>query len=616
MKRCALAVLLTFTQGGTEMATKDLFDQYIAQAQQREAGRTGGPSGPGSSSAFGGSGQLTGPGQKDYLGKSIDVQLGGTSGFDVMAGPPAAPSSAGGGTSGFMGGGGPASASGPQGTPDIARFIQQILGKVGQGEQKGQGGTSGFDFANMAPFSISPDVLSGLSGGSAGSFDLANAVPFDARAGLLSQEGMVAPSGSTAGSLAGMAIGPLLSILSSMATQDASPEMRAAISGLIQAVSPALAPAAAGAVSGIAAGTGALSGAAGSLAAAGPGLIASAPMAAMMISTSINDMLTKQAMAGQLEDRFKNLQQNLPGHIAALQKAPALLQQLEGVTDPAQAAQIYRQVEAIQKDFDASGMEDFLQHGYTTLGRTGYGDVSAGGQQFRDIFASLTPYMQAMDMARIRATDIAARGGQPIPGARPIYDYGFNLGSPAFMEAARPGSTTPGRGPVNQLLGTLYGAGEGGFAAPYTPGERVSVTPELATFLGLDPSLVGGTIGDLTNFIYPGSNRWEQFEPGSAAAKYMPSNYGVVNREIFGALQGIQPGNYEQGLAEIYGKYGGAHPGLSQWGFGTGGMAADQARTQLVQRALDASGGSSFPGGAFGPTGALSEEDRRRLGVR
>jgi hypothetical protein len=573
----------------------------------------------------------------DYLGKPSEISAVG--GQDISAGVQGLPAAGGpGGMQGFAGGpGGPSGVSGGQATPDIAGFVQKILGKVG--EQKGQPGVgpaSGFPeggdplrqeiATGGAPPSdvFNPDIIGGGPDLSAlleqfpgagkalmGEIGAGGAPPSD-----VFNPGEIGGSvgGSAAGSLAGMAVGPLLSYLGRLATKDSSPEMQAAISGLTQALAPAAAPAAAGAVSGAAAGTGALTGAAGGLAAAGPGLIAAAPIAAMMIATSINSMLTQQAMAGQLQDRFKGLSSSLPGHISNIQKAPQLLEQLNSASTPEQATDIYRQLEKISQDFEQSGIENFLKSGSTSVtGPSGQGSLSAGFEQGPEIYKQLSPFLQAMDVGRMRATDIAARGGKPIEGARSIYDYGFSGGGPEFSEAIRPGSTNPG----GELMQFLLGLG----VAPNTsdvvpqsiaPEELAAGQPGAAvrTFAGIAPSnTTPVSLQDMTKSFSPGGANWGRIEPGSGGAQYIQTNYGLVDRNLFDQLAAIQPGNYEQGLAELWKPYGGGNIGLERYGFGTGGMPPTSPLAGQI--------GALIGGGGAGTglaEGMLSEEERRRLG--
>lgn len=626
-------------------------------ATDRPAIKTGAPKDAGNAFGY----RLTDEDTKDFLGKPQTIDLTGTSKTgDITSEPGALPAPSTGAGAGGRFGGGVSGVSGAQGVPDIAGYVSKLLSAIGQGGDLGtrrtvggEGTTqdantslsdrlrSGGDLsAYLANFPVAGPGLAGeVSAGLAPPSDVFNPGALGGATGqFLPGTGAVpgsttAPTGSSSGSLAGMAIGPLLGYLSQLATSDAPPEMRAAVQGLITALSPVAAAATTGAVGGIAAGTGALSGAAGGLAAAGPGLIASAPMTAMIIGTSINNMLSQAALAEKLGARAKKLSGGVGDTFASLSAAPDLLAQLGPNTTPEEAANIYKQVEALQQQFENSGMEDFLQSGYTSVGSQGQGNLFAGFPQGPELFAQLTPFMQAMDVARMRATDIAARAGQPIEGARPIFDYAYNLGSPEFAEAARPSSTTPARGQVSEQLAKLFGTEAGQQASPagfgtgtYDPVAEANqlAGPDLLRFAGI-PQGTQATIADIEKFLGPGGAGYGLVEPGSAGAKYGTSRYGIINREIFNALNAIQPGNYEAGLADVFGRYGGAHPGLAQWGFGM--TPADRAAAtqraaeaqQLAQRALGVMGGGgspAVPGGSFGPTGAMSEFDRRRLGLR
>jgi hypothetical protein len=220
-------------------------------------------------------------------------------------------------------------------------------------------------------------------------------------------------------------------------------------------------------------------------------------------------------------------------------------------------------------------MEDFLQQGRTSVtGPSGQGSLEAGFAQGPEIMAALAPYLQALDLGRLRATDVAASGGQPIAGARPIYDYAYSLGSPAFAEQARPASSTPQAGQLSALLPQLFGtqtgwqASEESLAGP--------VTAQTKAFAGLPPEWQG-SIEDVQKYLAPGGAGYGRVEQGNANATYIPTNYGVANQDIFKALQGIQPGNYEQGLAQLFGQYGGQAPGLDALGFGQPAGAAPGA---------------------------------------
>ncbi len=515
--------------------------------------------------------------------------------------------------------------------------IQKLLGKMGQGagedlgtrgsvggEDQTQtenqslsdrlrggdlGGLPSFDFGQMVG---TPSTYGGAimaEGGAEGLRGLGQMTP-----GGFGAEGAAMPVGTdmsgAAGSIAGMAIGPLLSYLGNMATSDASPEVQAAISGLLQAASPAIAPAAAGAVSGIASGAGALSGAAGGLAAAGPGLIASAPMAAMIIGTSINNMLEQSKLAGQLTDRFGNLQQNLPGHIANLQRVPQLVQQLDSVTDPQQAAALYKQLEQIQTDFDSSGMEDFLQHGITSVtGPSGQGSMSAAFPEGPKIMESLKPFGQMLDYGRLRAQDIAARGGVNIENPRNITDYALSLGGKDFGEAFRPaallGSGETGQGSLLDLLQLGHSAARGMDVDPNA--QVAQPTMDLLNRLGLTGS--GYTNQDIINYLNAG---------GAGMMDTLKNDYdilgsaysggiGKVDKNIMAQLQGLQPGQYEQGLRDLYtkGGYTSGNP------FFSAGGAPQQQAAQTAQGGMNALGGGGT--GAF--DAMLSDEQKRAMGL-
>lgn len=542
-----------------------------------------------------------------------------------------------GGTAGMLGG--------------LGQMAPETLAQLSQALGLGQGGL---------------DLAAGGLGGLAGGYGLYQGIeqgdPLQAVLGAAGLYQGAAPIANALGAnlpSISQAAGQLLAQLSPSIAQalgfSVLPAIGAAVPGGIAAAG-ATAGSSLGAL-GALGGGGAMSGVAGSAGgaagAAGGGLAgaaASLPMVAMIIGTAVNSMLASKQDAFDLGQRFKSLTGQIPGKIASLQNAPALLAQLnDPAVTPQQAADVYRQLEAIQQDLDQSGVEDFLQTGRTGIvgsRSNAAGPTSAQFSQGPEIWEALTPYLQALDVGRMRATDIAARGGAPIEGARPLFDYTM-LGSPQFMEALRPGSALPGQLPqylgIEQNVhvtpdgrtvvtgssaprgydigGAFYQGVGGDFGRNIqdTSFGAQAAGPELLKFAGLptqDTSRTPLTQEDLANWAAANvqgdmgqipqelldrakpltsvADVSRYLSPGGAglggpAQQYGMTPYGFANLPLFNQVQAVQPGQYEQGLSQLFGQYGGAHPMLSEFGFGTGKTPiptdpAQQALQQYMQQ--------------------------------
>jgi hypothetical protein len=369
---------------------------------------------------------------------------------------------------------------------------------------------------------------------------------------------------------------------------------------LLQSIAPSLGQSAGAA--GTAGAAGATAGqAAGGVAAGASGAIAAAPLAAMAISTGLYNMFDKQAGAEMLAKRFGDLQGNIPGHVAAWQKVPALLEQIQQTNDPAEAARLYGEVQKIQSAFDSSGMEDFLQKGYTSVGGQSYSHMTAPFQQGPEYMKALSPYMQMADYGRMLASDKAARGGVNIPGALSAEQYALSMGGDAFNERYRPaallGSGENGQGYLLNLLGGMHaatgGAVQAGAADPNNPVDQATLNflgrfdpmfldparqakynaPAGAEFIAgampgegywadpasgtkVDAVRTGGfTNQDVLNYLERGA--------GSDIMNVIKNDYGLydsawdggvgkTDRSLRQQLQGMQPGGIEQGLRDMF----------------------------------------------------------------
>ena len=331
---------------------------------------------------------------------------------------------------------------------------------------------------------------------------------------------------------------------------------------------------------GTAAGTAAAGGAtaagagagAGAGAAAGTTAAASAALAplAMIVGPYLAVQILEAVAAGtadkedlfNLMKRSRELGTSIPGHIAAWQQAPGLMQQAQATSDPQEAARLFSEMQKIQDQFQSSGMEGFLKEGGTSVVGSRHGSTKAQDfmpfEQGPAILKSLSPYTQALDYGRMLAQDKAAKGGINVPGALTAENYALNLGGPQFNEQYRPeallGSSQPNQGALLKLLGLPI------------PGQAtLDADPSAAA----DPSVLAllGRLGNVPQFTDPSqqyTNQDIQNYLGGAGADTLNTlrneydllgnqmgtmgGVGKTNRAMAMQLQGLQPGGIEAGL--------------------------------------------------------------------
>jgi hypothetical protein len=257
--------------------------------------------------------------------------------------------------------------------------------------------------------------------------------------------------------------------------------------------------------------------------------------------------------------RYGNLTSSIPGHFAAIQQAPALLEQLQqpGVT-PQQAADIFKQLQAIQTNFDQSGMEDFLQRGFTEV--AGGGDLGSGAskefKQAPELLKAMEPYLEALTYGRLLAQDIASRGGVEVEGALSPHVYAMNLGGEDFKEKFRPGSTYIASG-VEQDIDPFTGMSRMGSFDLMGDRERPA-PPQMLKLAGL-PQDRYYTVGDVQNYLGAGG------AGKGVADQYQQTDFGMTNMPLWQQISALQPGQYEQGLQEFFTQGGFASPLLSKY---------------------------------------------------
>lgn len=328
--------------------------------------------------------------------------------------------------------------------------------------------------------------------------------------------------------------------------------------------------------------TAALASAVPSLAPAIAGSLAAAPVAGMVAGPYVVAKLIQayqalgpdKANARQLNNRVQNIYGQLPGELSVLAGIPGITGQLTPNSTPEQAADVLKQLNNIQSQYQAGGWESHQKTGQTSVQMVG--DQGGGSANLPDVQRALdlmNPQMQQLDLARLRAEDILGRAGWTPDqiqaqtgryigpqewamglnaqtytggsGQNPVYNN-FN---PTFNAQFRPDVSGPGFKETQMERAGIENTSQLNdlLAAMNYPGS------ELTSVNGYDPRVI--------NAATAGAARG----PGSP---YFDTNFGTVNRSMWDQLAAIQPGNFEKGLSQFLQPYGGVSPGLLQLGFG------------------------------------------------
>jgi hypothetical protein len=350
-------------------------------------------------------------------------------------------------------------------------------------------------------------LAAGGLGGVAGGFGLYQGIdqgdPMQALMGAAGLYGGVAPIVNALGGVAGTQLPTLTSALSALAA-------KLGVTGGTTAAGAA-APAATGA-------------AAGSAAALGPIAMAAGPYIVGKLFEMGVEMTEGKEQAARTGKQFSKLMGDLPHQAKSIMgTAPDLLSKLD-TANPEEAARIFDQLQGIQGQFGGSGMENFLRQGETG---SQYGDfakgVSAKFPESQNVYKALQPGLGALSLGRIRAQDIAQRGGVNIPGAFTPQAAALNLGQELYSssEAGSPGAWSVK--PANEWLAQNY----------------------------RDP-WAGRTQYDIEAGQHAGTVPWE-YKLGDKS--WSP--------EAEQAFQGFQPGGMESGLSELFG--GQFSPAVMPW---------------------------------------------------
>jgi hypothetical protein len=427
-------------------------------------------------------------------------------------------------------------------------------------------------------------MLGGTLGGLAGAGSLYQGIeegdPLQALSGAAALYGGAVP---IINALAGTSI-PTLSGLAGQALTAIAPQLAQSL-GITAGTTAATTGATAGATSAAAGATGAL---------------AAAPLAAMVIATSLYNMGEQKQQAYNLSQRFKGLTSSIPGHIAAFQKAPGILDRIMATNDPQEAAGLYVELDKIYRDFETSGMEDFLQHGTTDVrGRGTSGGMGAEFPQGPLITDALKIYGQALDYGRLVAQDKAARGGITVANALPADSYALTLGEGGFDNWFRPMALTDAGFGVNPTAdptvytypryGELgYIANEFGRYMPATFNMNEAPGPEVFDLLArYNPAFKGLTGNetvttqtpvpiwvstgeggywedtgqmqsttrpkftrqDIANYLRAGGAGKGEFD--QMMNTFQNVGYGPVNINLLHELQAMAPGTWEQGIRDM-----------------------------------------------------------------
>jgi hypothetical protein len=624
-----------------EMPTRDPFVEYVQRMQDRFANRTSSGSGPAKPSA--GGQVLTEPGTADYLGaKTEGINLTGTSDTgDLLSGPGALPGPSTGAGAGGGFGGGPGQRVGPGG-PDSFALAKSAIdaaiksGKFAKGffadpdlgtrgNVGGEGTTqrsdqslsdqirSTIDGAGMAPGTLgelygpafqtwmgntSPTqymqglTLAGLSPAQANevmSMMTQDPEMFQAL-GNLGGSGAAGAGSSLAGGLglAGGGAAAAAAILGLIAQATGDPEIAKAAqaagmgvgalglgstgASLASSLAPLLGTVTAAAPTGVAAGLG--TGAATGLAtggAAGLGTAAGAafaPVAAGMLAASIANMINPDSApeisdlwTGGKSDPYQTFNQELAQNVGQQDTAfQTLAQALPYVQTQEELGQLINSYKNYLQSTTGIQLAEAADNPYQLAAIPGVGPVTHGQQtQSRDF----GPQQQALQAKIDQLSGV-------LPGQRITALYG------------QPGGGLEGE--ANMRLWTQFLNREAN--APY-----------------YDPG------GPAVSYSSGG-------EGGTTDVAARPAGFSGIRQSPDALAYGQEGYNYAGSGFPEPGKYvGSISPYWQQ--IQAQQQAVAQERAQIAQRALGAAGGDSAFPGAFGPSGGfLSEDDRRRLGLR
>jgi hypothetical protein len=148
--------------------------------------------------------------------------------------------------------------------------------------------------------------------------------------------------------------------------------------------------------------------------------IAALPLAATAIADLVTNLQDAARMRASLGD-IRRLMSSVPGSVQAITgETPGLLASLGPQTTPEQALSVLNQINATQRQFQESGVENLLKTGQATpmfaLQENMPGVDYPGGPA---LFNQLQPFLNEENLARVRAEDILGQAGytpQTIPG--------------------------------------------------------------------------------------------------------------------------------------------------------------------------------------------------------
>lgn len=265
---------------------------------------------------------------------------------------------------------------------------------------------------------------------------------------------------------------------------------------------------------------------AGAAAAAGPAAMVAAPYAIAKLIQAWQAMGPDKANARQLGNRVSNIYGQLPGELSQIQSIPGIIGQMNSNSTPAEAASVLKQLNHVQDQFQTGGWESYQKSGQTGVESVGPGNMHANLSDVQTALDKMNPYMQLMDVNRIRAQDILGRAGwtpEQIQQQTGRYigpqEWAMNLNAQSYKGGS-------GQVPIYQN---------------YNPTFNAAFRPA----------------------------GWQ--DPNSSPpAGSLYTNFGNVNQSLWDQLTAIKPGNFESGLNQLLNQYGGVNPGMVQMGFGQG----------------------------------------------
>lgn len=254
-----------------------------------------------------------------------------------------------------------------------------------------------------------------------------------------------------------------------------------------------------------------------------------------------------KANARQLGIRMEDIYGQLPGELQTLQGIPGIAGQLSADSTPEQTADILKQMNAMQDQYQAGGWESHQKTGETQVQSVGEGTMGADVSGVQSALDRMNPYMQMMDLTRLRAQDSLSRAGwtpEQIQAQTGRYispqEWAMNLNSQT------PRTSYPGFNPT--------------FNAAIRP-ENMRVGMNEGAF---------------------------EYGPSLQQLGYTQNKFGISPTALLQQVEGIAPGNLEQGLMQLLSGYGGVNPGMMQMGFGQGlrpGMQRGAVSPQIMAAA-------------------------------